>query len=172
MSKGGTMKILSVTNAICFMIAAICLAAGYVWGGYWLIFPAFLAMILFWLVMKRKSFFGTASSLLLVYVFLAVVGVITNLPLPLIVAGSTAALASWDLTIFNHSMSGNRPVELNGPLGKYHMQSLAVMLVASLLLTLISLYLNLQFSFGITVFLVLAAMGCLSYSLQYIIRNR
>ena len=166
------MKIPFVTNAICFMIAAICLAAGYVWGGYWLIFPAFLAMILFWLVMKRKSFFGAASSLLLVYVFLAAIGVIANLSLSLMVIGCTTALASWDLAHFNHGMGGNPLFEAKESLEKHHMQSLAVMYGASLLLALISSYINLQFPFGVMVFLVLVAMGCISYGLQYIKRNR
>jgi hypothetical protein len=166
------MKILSITNDICLMIAAACLATGYILGRHWLIVPAFLIMVLFWMITKKRSIFWSASSLLLVYVFLAAIGVIANLSLSLMVVGCTTALASWDLTHFNHGMRGNPLFEAKGSLEKHHMQSLAVMYGASLLLALISSYINLQFPFGVIVFLVLVAMGCTSYGLQYIKRKR
>jgi hypothetical protein len=97
------MKIHSITNTIYLMIAAACLGAGYILGGTWLILPAFLGMALFWVVMKKRSVFWSASGLLVVYVFLAAIGVTVNLSLPLMVIGINASLASWDLTHFSRS---------------------------------------------------------------------
>jgi 4-hydroxybenzoate polyprenyltransferase len=164
------MKILSITNDICLMIAAACLATGYILGRHWLIVPAFLIMVLFWMITKKRSVFWSASCLLLVYVFLAAIGVIANLSLSLMVVGCTTALVSWDLAHFNHG-EGNPLFEAKGSLEKHHMQSLSVMYGASLLLALIASFINLQISFGILVFLVLMAMGCLTYSMQFIMKK-
>jgi hypothetical protein len=165
------MKIHSIASNICLMIATACLAVGYILGGYWLILLAFLIMVLFWIIMKKRSIFWSASSLLLVYVFLAAIGVVVNLSLLLMVIGCTTALASWDLIHFNQSMSGNLFLDTTAQSEKYHLQSLAAMFGASLLLALISSYINLQFPFGVIVFLVLMAMTSLAKSMQYIMKK-
>lgn len=162
------MKIHSITNNICLMIATACLGAGYILNGCWLITPAFLVMVFFWIIMKKRSAFWSASSLLLVYVFLAAIGVAVNLSLPLMVISCITSLASWDLTHFNQSMVGNPLFENKAKLEKHHLQSLAIMFGTSLLLELISSYINLQFPFGVIVFLVLMAVGGLVYSIQFI----
>jgi hypothetical protein len=151
--------------------AAACLGAGFIPGGYWPILPAFLVMMLFWVVMKKRSAFWSASSLLLVYVFLAAIGMAINLSLPLMLIGCIAALASWDLTLFNQSMVGNPLLETKVSLEKYHLRSLTAMCGSSLLLALIASLINLQFPFGVIVFLVLMAMGCFTYSTQCIMKK-
>lgn len=162
------MKIHLIANNVCLMTAAVCLGAGYIPGGYWLIMPVLLVMTIFRMVMNTRSVFWPVSSQLVVYVFLAAVGVAVNLSLPLMVIGCTAALASWDLTRFNQSLVGNPPPEAQGLLEKYHMQSLTVMCGASLLLVSISSIINMQLPFGVIVFLILTAVGCLVYSVKYI----
>jgi hypothetical protein len=162
------MKSHSIANIICLMISAACLGTGYILGGYWLIMPAFLGMALFWMVMKKRSVFWSASSLLWVYVFLAAIGVTVNLSLPLMVIGITASLASWDLTHFKQGMVGNPRLENKAGLVKHHLQSLATVFGVGLLLALISSSINLQFPFGVMIFLVLLSMGCLTYSVQNI----
>jgi hypothetical protein len=162
------MKILSITNTICLMIAAACLGAGYILGGYWLILPACLGTALFWVVMKKRSVFWSASGLLVVYFFLAAIGVTVNLSLPLMMIGCTAALASWDLTRFNQGLVGNPLLENKARLEKHHLQSLAMMFGASLSLALISSLFNLRFPFGVIVFLAVIAVGGLTYGIQYV----
>ena len=165
------MKIHSILLNVCLVMSAGCLGAGYILGGYWLIMPILLAMAIFWLIMKRRSLFWSASSLLLIDVALAIIGVTLNLSIYLMVVGCTTALACWDLTHFRHTMIDKPPLG-DVRLEKYRLQSLATAAFTGLFLAFISSYINLQFPFGIMVFLVLMALGCLVYGVQYLVRNR
>jgi hypothetical protein len=164
------MKAHSIILNACLLISAGCLSTGYILGGYVLIAIIFLGIAIFWLFAKNRLAFSSTSSLLSVYIFLAALGVIVNLSMPLMVLGCTSALVSWDLTIFGQSALGNPLHETMVPLERYHLQSLAVAILASLLLIFISSYLNLQFHFGVMVFLVVIVIGCITYGLQRIIK--
>lgn len=166
------MKIHSIILNVCLVMSAGCLGAGYILGGYWLIMPILLAMAIFWLIMKRRSLFWSASSLLLIDVALAIIGVTLNLSIYLMVVGCTTALACWDLTHFRHAITDKPPFGTDARLEKYHLQSLATAVFTGLFVALISSYISLQFPFGIMVFLVLMALGCLVYGVQYLVRNR
>ena len=166
------MKIHSIVLNFCLVTSAGCLGAGYILGGYWLIMPIFLAMAIFWLIMKRRSLFWSASSLLFIDVALAIIGVTINLSIYLMVLGCTTALACWDLTHFRDTMIDNPPFGTDARLERYRLQSLATAVFTGLFLALISMYINLQFPFVVMVFLVLMAMGCLIYGVQYLVRNR
>ena len=54
---------------------------------------------------------------------------------------------------------------------RYHLQSLAVVVIIGFFLALISSYINLQFPFGVTVFLVLLAMGSITLGVQYLAKH-
>lgn len=166
------MKAHSIILNFCLATSTGCLAAGYILGGYWLIVPVFLAMAIFWIIMKRRSLFWSASSLLMVYVVLSIIGVILNLSIYLMVICCTTALACWDLTHFRQSIAGNPPLETDARLERYRLQSLATAVFTGLFLAWISSYINLQFPFGVMVFFALMAMGCLVYGVQYLARNR
>jgi hypothetical protein len=166
------MKVHSIILNVCRVMSIGSLGAGYILGGYWLILPVFLAMGIFWLIMNRYSPFWSASSLLLIDVALAVIGVTLNLSIYLMVVGCTTALACWDLTHFRHTMIHNPPLGADVRLERYRLQSLATAVFTGLFLAFISSYINLQFPFGIMVFLVLMTLGCLVYGVQYLVRNR
>lgn len=164
------MKIYSIIKYFALLISMTCLGTGYILNGYWLIFIAFFVMALFWLIMKKRPKFRPASSLLLAYIFLASIGVVINLSVPLMIVGCTMALASWELTHFSQGLLGN---PLSGPqtsLEKYHLQSLSIMIGASLLLSFVGVYISLQFSFGFVVILVLSATGCLMGGIHYFLK--
>ena len=166
------MKIHSIILLVCRVMSVGSLGAGYILGGYWLILPVFLAMGIFWIIMKRRSLFWSASSLLLMGVALAIIGVTINLSIYLMVIGCTATLACWDLTHFRQAITDTPPLGTDARLERYHLQSLATAVFIGLLVALISSYINLQFPFGVMLFLVLMAMGCLVYGVQYLVRNR
>ena len=165
------MKVHSIILNFCLVTSAGCLGAGYILGGYWLIMPIFLAMATFWVIMKKHSLFWSASSQLMVYVVLATIGVTLNLSIYLMVVGCTTALACWDLTHFRDTMIDNPPFGTDARLERYRLQSLATAVLTGLFLALISMYINLQFPFGVTTLLVLMAMGCLVYGVQYLVRR-
>ena len=162
------MKLHSIILNVSLLISACCLGAGYVLGGYWLIAVISFVATIFWLFTKTRLSFLSVSSLLSIYVVLAAIGVIVNLSIPLMILGCTAALVAWDLIFLDQSMVDNSPYETKVPLERYHLQSLAVAISASLLLTFISSYLNLQFQFGVMIFLAVAAVGFITYGLQRI----
>lgn len=163
-----TISISSIVLIICLIISTGCLGAGYILAGYWQILAVFPLMALFWIYTKNRSAFWADSSFLLAYLILAAIGIVDRLSLVLMIIACTTVLTSWDLMQFNHSKVGNSLSNTNTALEKYHLNSLALAASAGLILALSSIYINLQFPFGVTILLVLIAMGCFLYSLRYI----
>jgi len=142
----------SIILTVCLIITTVCLGAGYILAGYWLILPVFLAMLLFWIFTKNQPVFITASSLLVVFVILAVIGITADLSLILMIVACIAALVSWDLMQFKYS--------------------LGLAAFAGLTLALISSYINMQFPFVLILLLVLTTVGGLIYGMQYILKKK
>jgi hypothetical protein len=165
------MKIHSIIRNVCLVTAAGCLSAAYIVSGYQLIVPTFVAMFIIWIVTKRRWPFWSASSLLLIYVALAIIGVLLKLSIYLMVVGCIASLVWWDLIHFQQSIADNSSREAEVRLETSRVQSLTTVVCIGLFLTFSSSYINLQFSFGAMVFLVLMAMGGLTY-VQYFVRGR
>ena len=68
------MKIHSIVQNFFLLMSVGSLGTGYMLSGYWLIMPVFLAMTIFWIIMKKRSLFWSASSLLLIDLALAIIG--------------------------------------------------------------------------------------------------
>jgi hypothetical protein len=166
------MKVHKIILNICLVTSAGCLGAGYILGGYWLIMPGFLAAAILWMTTKKRSVFWSTSNLLLIYVVLALIGVTLNLSIYLMIFGCTTALVCWDLTHFRLSIANNPLLETDVPLERSHLQSLTTAVFSGLLLAFISSYINLQFPLGVMVILVLMAMGCITYSVHHMMKNR
>lgn len=166
------MKVHKIILNICLVTSAGCLGAGYILGGYWLLMPGFLAAVILWMTTKKRSVFWSASSLLLIYVVLALIGVTLNLSIYLMIFGCATALMCWDLTHFKLSIANNLFLKTDVPLARSHLQSLTAAVFSGLLLAFISSYINLQFPFGVISILVLIAMGCLTYNVHHMMKNR
>ena len=156
----------SIVNRTCLVVSIVCLGSAYVQSGYWWMLLAFPAMAVFWMALKQRSAFQTASGLLFTYVFLAAAGILTGVSVVLLAIGCTAALACWDLTIFGHELADSIPRNDDPRLAKHHLQSLGVALLVGLILAFVSLYLELNIPFIAVVFLVLLAVGGFTYGLQ------
>lgn len=165
------MKTHSIILNTCLVISSGCLIGGYILSGYWLIVPALLAMTIFWLITKNKSTFWSASSLFLIYVFMAALGVIINLSILLMTTGCITALAWWDLTHFEQSINSNPSSKIAISLERHHLQSLALVIFISFVLTFVSSNISLRFSFGVISVFLLIAIGCLTYGIHHILRN-
>jgi len=166
------MMIRSIILTVCLIITTVCLGAGYILAGYWLILPVFLAMLLFWIFTKNQPVFITASSLLVVFVILAVIGITADLSLILMIVACIAALVSWDLMQFNQGLVGNSLHKTNASLENNHLYSLGLAAFAGLTLALISSYINMQFPFVLILLLVLTTVGGLIYGMQYILKKK
>lgn len=158
------MRLASLLKKVCVVAAIACLGLAYIPPGYWLILPALLAMALFW-VTQRRSGVWTASSLLLIYVLLAVVGIGLHLPVLLLAAGCTAALAAWDLNNFEQSLAQDQALD------KHHLRSLAIAASLGLILPLVSASISIRIPFAGIVLLVLVAIGGLTYGLRFLTRK-
>ena len=166
------MKVFSNLLIICLTITIGCLGVGYITAGYWLILPILIIILLFWIFMKNQPVFWTASSLLVVFIILAAVGMLADLPLLLMIIAGTAALVSWDLMQFNQRMVGNAASKTNTSFEKHHLNTLAFATFAGLTLALISSSISLQFPFWLIVVLVLMTIGCLIGGIQYIMKKK
>ena len=111
------------------------------------------------------SVFWSSSILLLVFVLIAVTGVMAEYSTLLMVVACTAALAWWDLANFEQSIVVSQPLETLFLLERHHLQSLAMAVSGGLILAFIGSFLNLQISFIGTVLLVSLAIGCLTHAL-------
>ena len=160
-----------IIQRICLLTSIICLGFPYILAGEWLIMPFFLAIVVFWIIMKKRSVFWSASILLSGFVLLAAIGMLANLSTLLMLVACTAALAWWDLANFAQSKVVGQPPESTGLLEKAHLQSLALAATAGLVLALATSYFNLQISFLGTVLLVLFTVGCLMYAMQSLVKK-
>jgi hypothetical protein len=147
-------------------LAAILLGLAYLPAGRWWILAVLGAMVLFWLVMKRWSIFGSASALLLIYLLVAAVGVLTGLSLSWLVAGCTFALASWDLVLFSEALQPGPPARLTDLMERSHLRSLAAACGAGLSLGLLAAVIHFELPFIVVVLLVLLAVGGLVWGLR------
>ena len=82
------MKVHSILLVTSLVISNGCLTAGYIIAGFWPIIPVLLAIFLFWLYVRRRSAFWSASILLLASVLLAAIGITIGLSLILVPTGT------------------------------------------------------------------------------------
>ena len=95
---------------------------------------------------------------------LAAIGVLMDISLPLLIAGSTAALAAWDLSLFAHDVLGN-PVP-DAMMERHHLGLLAAACGIGLPLAFISSFIYFQIPFGLIYVLALLAAGGLIWGLR------
>ena len=165
------MMLSSTINKICVVLSIACIGLAYILAGYWLILPVLLVMLLAWLLQKKQSAFWPACTLLMLYVLLAIVGIVLRLPVLLLAAGCSAALACWDLTLFQQSVARDQTAEMNMRLERLHLRSLGMAASLGLLFTFLGLSFNLQLPFIVIMSLALIAVGCLTYGLHSILKK-
>ncbi len=156
---------------LCLAISIGCLLVGYGLGGYWLIVPVIIILLVFWFLTKNLLAAWPASTILLSYVFLAVIGVTLKLSVYLMVLGCASALVYWDLMNFrlDHLITSQSTPDAS--LEKHHWQSLGIAVLISLLAMLVGANLNVHLSFGVIVLLVLIVMIGLTYGLHSVAKR-
>jgi hypothetical protein len=164
------MRLAFIARKVCLLASGICLAAAYMLVGYWGILLAILAMTVFWTVARKWSRFWLASSLLSVYMLLAMIGVVLKAPVLLVITGCVFALACWDLTDFAESLVGDAPLSARALMEKRRLQVLAITVGISLFLATLSIWFHLHLPFGVIVVLVLLVTGFMLYGV-YHLRN-
>ena len=153
------MKPHSILLKICLAISTVCLSAGYLSTGYWQILFVFPTLALIWFFVVKKSVFWSAAIFLVVYTFLAAMGIFTSVSPFLMLITSTTALASWELMQFTEKKVEASLLKSNNLLEKNHLKTLGLATSTGLVLVLISSSISLELPFIVTSILVLILFG-------------
>ncbi len=162
------MNLYSIFRWTSLVAAVACLLLGYTLIGEWLVLFALPVVIVFWIAAGRRTTFWTGSSLLAIYVVLAVVGIMLHVSAVLMTLGCVFALAAWDLSDPRGYATGPGPREKSSLLETTHLRSLAATVGISMLLALLATSVRLQLPFGILVLLSLLLAGGIAYAVHYI----
>jgi hypothetical protein len=143
---------------VCLVVSTLCLAAGFTLAGQWLgVLFAILTGPAWWLARKYP-----VSWLPLICLFgsvcLAATGLLIGSSPLLMICGSGAALAVWDL-LFLEAALGSNPSE--GQTRQYenkHLQSLALALGFGLSVAILGRLLDLQIPFVLLMFFIAVAL--------------
>jgi hypothetical protein len=154
------MPLRKIFFAVCLIVSALCLAAGYGIVGQWI--GAVLAIIagFAWLLARKYPASGLPHICLFASIGLAVTGSQTGASSLLMIYGSGVSLGVWDLLFLNIASSSN---PADGQTRRYeneHLLSLALALGSGLLVASLGHFLKFQIPFVLLLlFVVLAIFG-------------
>ena len=156
--------------AVCLVVSALCLAAGYGIAGRWI--GAVMAIItgLAWLLARKYPASWLPHICLLASVCMAVVGRLTGSPPLLMICGSGIALAAWDLLLLDAALGSNSSGEQTRRYEKKHLQALVLALGSGLYTVFLGRLLTLQVPFVLLVLFVALAVFGLDRAWGYIKR--
>ena len=146
--------------AACVVLSALCLAAGYAVTAQWV--GVVIAIITGpgWVFARKYPATLLPLLCLLATIGLAVTGSLTGSPASLMIFGSAAALAAWDLLFLDSALADNSPGEQTRQYETKHLQSLAMALGSGLLAAFLGGLLHLRLSFVMLIlFIALAVFG-------------
>ncbi len=165
------MNLHSVLRVASVLSAMACLVLADVMIGDWLVVLAIPVMLLFWILMSRRSAFWAGSALLGIYVTVAVVGVARQAPAFLMATGCMFALAAWEMSDPRGNVPGQTPAGYGAALEQRRLQSLVVVVCAAIVLAAAPSVLRVRLPFGIVALLALVLMGCVLYALHHLRNN-
>jgi len=151
------MPVRKILRLVCPIISAICLGIGYATTGLWIASLILVFTLLAWLsAIKWPSGF-LSSSVLVFTVSLAAAGLLSGVTPLLMILAAALALASWDVVLWNRSLTGNSFTVSLTLIERKHYQSLAVALGLGLLAVFAGRSFHFQIPFGWMVVLVILA---------------
>ena len=140
----------------CAILSSICLAAGFAAAGGWVGMGAAVLALGGWLAAQHRDGAWLAPLMLAVSALLAAIGAFTGASAFLMVLGGTLALASWDLTLFVHSLAGQAPGPQAARMAQRHFASLGLVIGAGLLAALAAQVVEFKLPFILIIALVVA----------------
>lgn len=158
-----------VLLVISVFVSTVCLGAGYLLSGYWIVLPALLLAWLLWFVFRKRSAFWAASGVFAAYLVLSAAGILLDLSLALMLAVGAASLVTWDLLNFLSSPGQSQAVD--PLLVKKHLRSLGLAVSGGVMVSLAAALFNFQLSFGLVIVLALVAVGGFVLGVQNLLKN-
>ena len=139
---------------ISLIISVFCLAIGYRIAGLWTGVVITILLIPGWLLARKQSNSWLRLACLLTSIGLAATGTLLGLPSLLMLFGSTIALATWDLVLFDAALSGSSVGQQTRHYENQHIQSLILALSFSLFAIFLGRFLTIQIPFIILILIV------------------
>ncbi len=169
-AQGNNLMKIHLLTGLCLLTSAGCLLIGYCLTEHWLILAFLPGVIIYWFIMRKKPGIWPVSIILVIYNVFAVAGLSIGLSPYLMTIGCLAAMASWDLVLFNQSMVGDRHQPNVMLLEKLHLQALAIAVSLGLLLSILSLNIRLHLPFVLVAGLIILAAFGLIRGYKYFLR--
>ena len=164
-----TVRLRRILSLVCPMVCAACLMAGYALNSRWISIAAGASTGLVWLLAnKRPATLPPSVALVISFVWVAA-GLMAGASSFLMILGTTFALASWDLALFDHALADS-PISSAQTIALFqnrHYRSLALALGLGLLVVVVGRLFRFQIPFGWMVVLVILAL----FSLERIWRT-
>lgn len=157
MTRINARKIFFALSLACLMF---CLMAGYGLAGQWLGVALAIIIGLGWLTGLKYPWFWLPHTCLLVSVGLAVAGCLAGYSPVLMIIGSGAALAVWDVVLLDASLRHSSPATQTRRYETSHLQLLALAIGFGLAVVFLGRLLHIQVPFlAMIVFVALIAFG-------------
>ena len=140
--------------AVCLIISALCLAAGYGFSGQWVGVVISIITGPAWLFARKYPTSVFPIICLSGTTGLAVTGILSGCPPLLMICGSGFALATWDILLLDGTLRGSSSGEQTRQYENKHLQSLGLALGSGLLAVFLGHLLRLQIPFVVLLLFV------------------
>jgi len=142
------------------VISAACLASGYAVTGQGIAVVIALLTLPLWLLARKRPVTVPPSVALATSVCIGAAGLLTRAPSVLMILGAALALASWDLVLWQQTLTDNSisSAQTIALLETRHYQSLALALAPGLLIAITGPLIRVQLPFMGLVLLVILAL--------------
>lgn len=142
---------IQLMTSLCFLASVGCLLVGYWLAEFWYILLILFGMAILWFIIRNRSGLWPISMILVIYIALAVFGLLMNLSSYLMTIGCAAALASWDLVLFRKDTDADSHKQKDTLVERLHVRSLSIAIGSGLLLSVLVLNIHISLPLGVIV---------------------
>jgi len=155
------MPVRKIIRMTCLVISTTCLAAGCLASGQWNLLAGCGILLLVSLFPRKWLPTGFATAALVATVCLAGTALVSGASAPLMILGTTIALAGWDLAALDQTLTTCPSSRGTALLEKKHYESLGLALGAGLAAAAAVRFIRFEIPFGVMVLVVVLALFCL-----------
>jgi hypothetical protein len=159
-----------ITKKVLLGLVAVTTAAflfAYVASQAYLLAAFAVGLGLIWLILEMGGENPLGSVFFLAFLALAIVGSLSNAPIPIILLGLSTDLAAWDLSRFQARIADEIESDTTVGLQTKHLQKLAVTACIGFFIALLPVAIHISVNFVIFCFVMVLAMIALRRSMLY-----
>lgn len=144
---------IKIFSAVSIVLAALSLAAGYTFAGFWPSVIFSIVVGLLWLIALWRGWHPVISLSVIIFVVITVLGTWREVSAGWLLFGLVATLAGWDLGDFGRRFGQTEHIQGYAALQRTHLQRLAIVAGSGLLLGSIALNFELRLNMWWGIFL-------------------